>query len=206
MLQESSERHQLLWFLSGLISSTLMVMWVLAAYSPCEFSSTFTSLFCLWLRIQTPSRWGLLSAFHCIPHWFGLVCELRRPPPGSAQSQSLFRLHTAGLSPDAPSDYFLSLRKWKQCNKIKLLFYCMWTNCQYLYQCAWPFGHTFTSSEGSAMVKTVTSKPWSCGAVIDKTNCDKNTALCSFVLGQDLIRWIITDWKMSNIFQRREES
>lgn len=95
--QKSSQRHKLLWFLSGLIYSPLMLMWVLAAFSACEFSSTFTSLLCLWLCIQTPSRWGLLSTFHCIPHWFGLVCELRRPPPGSVQSESLFRLQAAGL-------------------------------------------------------------------------------------------------------------
>lgn len=95
--QKSSDRHQLLWFLSGLIYSLLMLIWVLAAFSPCEFSYTFTSLLCLWLCIQTSSRWGLLSAFHCIPHWFGLVCELRRPPPGSVQSESLFRLQAVGL-------------------------------------------------------------------------------------------------------------
>lgn len=117
-------------------------MWVLAAFSPCDFSSTFTSLLCLLLCIQTPSQWGLLSAFHCTPHWFGLVCELRRPPLGSVQSESLFRLKDTGLKQFTHPPWLFSepweiKTLWK-----KLQFCCMWRNCQCLPQCTWIFGKT----------------------------------------------------------------
>lgn len=75
--KKKNPKHQPLWFLSGLIYSPLVPFWVLSALFPCEFSSTFTSLPCLWLCIEPSTRWAFLSAFPCIPHWFGLVCELR---------------------------------------------------------------------------------------------------------------------------------
>lgn len=74
----NNNKYQPLWFLSGLIYSPLMPFWVLSTLFPCEFSSTFTSLPCLWPCIKPPTRWGLLSAFPCIPHWFGFIFELRR--------------------------------------------------------------------------------------------------------------------------------
>lgn len=172
-----------------------MLTWVLSAFLPCEFSSTFTSLLCLWLCIQ-PS-WGLLSAFHCIPHWFGLVCELRRTPPRSVQSGSGFKLQVSNNSV-APPRLFSEPEEIKQCDKIKLLFYCMWRNCQYLPQCTWPFGKTFTSSAGCKMEKkTATSKPWSqvtkVVLLVTRQTMIKNRAHRLFILDQDLK--IVTDWK-----------
>lgn len=156
-------------------------MWVFAAFSPCGSSSIFTFLLCLWLCIQTPSRWGLLSAFHCSPHWFGLVCERRRPPPGSAQSQSLFRLQAVGLKWFRCPLWLFSKPKetktvWQ--NKITLFFFhCMQSNCHYLPECIWPSGKTFTSTAGGKMVKT--AELW-CEVThlmfLDKTNYDKNNA------------------------------
>lgn len=90
--QQSMDRYPLLCFQSGVIYSLLMLICVLLALLPCEISSIFTSLVCPWLCFHSPSPWGLLSAFLCIPHWFGLVCELGRPQPGLVQSESSMRL------------------------------------------------------------------------------------------------------------------
>lgn len=137
-----------------------MLTWVLSAFLPCEFSSTFTSLLCLWLCIQ-PS-WGLLSAFHCIPHWFGLVCEQRRTPPRSVQSGSGFKLQVSNNSVAPPSWLFSEPEEIKQCDKIKLLFYCMWRNCQYLPQCIGLLARPLQAQlDVRWKKKTATSKPWS---------------------------------------------
>lgn len=80
-IKNSAKRHWLLWFLSGLIYSPLMLIWFLAVFLSHVNSHLHSHPPCLWLSIQ-PS-WGLPSALRRIPHWFSLVCELRRPPePG----------------------------------------------------------------------------------------------------------------------------
>lgn len=72
----------------------------------------------------------------------------------------------------------------------------MWRNCQYLPQCTWPFGKTFTSSAGCKMEKKnsdikALKSSYQSGAFSNKTNDDKNRAHCLFILDQDLK--IVTD-------------
>lgn len=117
--KEKTNKHHPLWFLSGLIYSPLMPFWVLSASFPCEFSSTFTSLPCLWPCIKPSTRWGLLSAFPCIPHWFGLIFELRRH---LELSQANLNLSLGHISQTYPLPPLITLSVLKSCNN--------WWNCK----------------------------------------------------------------------------
>lgn len=108
--EKKEKNKQPLWFLSGLIYSPLMPFSVLSASFPCEFSSTFTSLPCLWPCIKPSTRWGLLSEFPCIPHWFGFVFELRRHLELSQADLNLSLGHMSQTYPLPPLITFCVLK------------------------------------------------------------------------------------------------
>lgn len=103
----------------------------------CDFSSAFTPLLSLWLFIQTPPWWDLLSAYRCNPHWFGLVLRLGQPT-----TKSNLILQTAGLRPFKCPPWFFSLswRKWKQHDKIRLHYFTVCAKTVDIFPWRmWPF-------------------------------------------------------------------